>query len=97
MTGKIYFISAEYGEENEVIIENYDNRDGWYTTKYSCEEYINSVKGLTSDKLSCEERCFCKLYRFKIVDAVKAKRYKYAFKLTYFGALRFVKDYTYGL
>ena len=67
MTGKVYFISASYEDSGKTIVENYDNREGWFKAKSFCEDSIKLFSEETDDELSCEQRCFCGLYRLSLI------------------------------
>lgn len=107
MAGRVYFISSEYIDDNgDRVIQNYDTRAEWYMAKYFCEARISFLKEqallegwdlMEENNPVCEERCFCGLYRAKLLEAVLGLKPKRAWKLFYYGFVRMVKDKKNGL
>jgi hypothetical protein len=93
MAGKLFFISKRVVSNNSVSYTDYDDRDGWIFTSRQCEDIAFNIKNRGENVThSCEEMCFCKLYRAKLIDAIMQFKIKRAWKIFYFGLLRMLKD-----
>lgn len=86
----IDYIEHDYPKES-----SYEEK-GWFFSKSDCEDnlsYQSEAMEKNQSTIKCVDRCFCGLYRLKIIKSFKNKNYKKSFKLTYYGFLRMIKDF----
>lgn len=108
MVGKIFICAEEvYSDETHSDLVDYVEHDypkedshdlrGWFFTKQSCEDSIeyNRLNGELDESSSyyCVDRCFCTLYRIKIMQEFKKGNIRRAFILLSAGFKRMMKDF----
>lgn len=88
MAGNLYFPSKRIQAKTYIDYVDFESRKDWFLAFDFCQEYIVQKETPDGESYSCEEMCFCKLYRAKLLDAIFSLRIKRAWLLFWAGLKR---------